>query len=770
MKKMPALPPWSFLLALWMLTVLLPAQCPGQPANSTGQTNTDIRPWLDACNVQWNEPGPGSAQSMPLGNGDIGVNCWVETNGDLSFYISKTDAWGGVVQPGWDPWMRQGGVLMKLGLVHISLFPDPLNSSTGHAAATPAGATPFHQILKLHDGEIIVQEGERSSGVQLRIWVDANQPVIRVETKSQRPVSVRVTLDDWRIGQGDTILRSRNDRITWYHHNPSAGDTALSDPHLAGITFGAIIKGTGLVRKDNRTLGSVAASNTGMISIYPLTATTATPEEWLSGLNRQVARIDRTSLEQARLAHRRWWDRFWHRSWVYIHGDSTAANTTRGYVLQRFVTACAGRGAYPIKFNGSIFTVDNPTWKTGQKAAPTPMDADFRAWGGQYWFQNTRPMYWPRLMAGDFDLMRPFFRMYADMLPGNAALVKKYYHHGGAYFMETTPFWGGLPFMGPEAEALYTHHYFSPILELSLMMLDYYDYTQDESFARETLLPVASEGLRFFDEHFGRDAQGKLLLDPVNAIEMFWKVHDPAPDIAGLRAVLTRMIALADNPLLGTASASAGWKRLLGEIPSLPMDTVNGKMSLLPYTGPQTARPHNIENPELYAIYPYRIYGLGKPDLQLAINTFNARKFREKGCWNQDPIQAAMLGLANTAREYTSFNLTRKDPELKFPAFWASAHDYKPDEDNGGNGENGLQQMILQTDGKKILLLPAWPKDWDADFRLHAPYNTTVEGRIVRGRLTRLVVTPSSRLKDVVDWSRRPDAGNWSGQQATGNR
>lgn len=30
---------------------------------------------------------------MPLGNGDIGLNVWVEDGGDLLFYLSKTDAW-----------------------------------------------------------------------------------------------------------------------------------------------------------------------------------------------------------------------------------------------------------------------------------------------------------------------------------------------------------------------------------------------------------------------------------------------------------------------------------------------------------------------------------------------------------------------------------------------------------------------------------------------------------------------------------------------------
>ncbi|WP_431209859.1 DUF5703 domain-containing protein [Puia sp. P3] len=52
------------------------------------------QPGLDSFNVVWTEPGPGPAESMPLGNGDIGLNLWVEPGGDLVFYISKTDAWG----------------------------------------------------------------------------------------------------------------------------------------------------------------------------------------------------------------------------------------------------------------------------------------------------------------------------------------------------------------------------------------------------------------------------------------------------------------------------------------------------------------------------------------------------------------------------------------------------------------------------------------------------------------------------------------------------
>ena len=32
-----------------------------------------------------------------------------------------------------------------------------------------------------------------------------------------------------------------------------------------------------------------------------------------------------------------------------------------------------------------------------------------------------------------------------------------------------------------------------------------------------------------------------------------------------------------------------------------------------------------------------------------------------------------------------------------------------------------LQAMLLQYEDEKILLFPTWPKEWDVEFKLHAP-------------------------------------------------
>lgn len=698
-----------------------------------GDTSFDLVKSLASYNVVWNKPGKNSSDSMPLGNGDMSLNVWTESDGDVLFYIGKTDAWTENPNDKWG--------LAKLGRVRVTLSPG----------AYGPGAI-ITQTLKLHEGEIQIREGDDKTGAIFRIWVDANHPVVRLETQSGVPRAVKVALEDWRTQQvgklsPDTILPGAKDEIIWYHHNGKG-----SEPHVLDWTFGGLIQGRGLKSANPQTLLSAAPVTAQLISICPLTTSASPPEAWVTKVEQQAAALETFDLETTRREHQRWWDQFWHRSWIFLAGEAKARETTEGYVLQRFVTACAGRGAYPIKFNGSIFVVDhaaeNMGGKKGEPALIQPVTADFRAWGGQYWFQNTRAMYWPRLMAGDFDEMLPLFKMYHDMLPANEALVKQFYHHDGAYCAETAPFWGGFQDLTNNGKGSYTANYHTDLLELSMMGLDYYDYTGDKPFLRDTLLPIANDILRFFDQHFSHDASGKLVLDPDNAIEMFWKVHDPAPDIAGLHAVLPRLLDLPSD--LVDEPTRMNWQGIQTEVPDLPAGLVNGKKQLLPFAGDQTAPSHNSENPELYAIYPFRLYGLGRADLDVALDTFNNRKVKATGCWVQDPIQAAMLGLTDVAQKDVTFDLTRKDPKLKFPAFWQRGHDYMPDEDNGGNGENGLQEMLLQIDGRQILLMPAWPANWAVDFKLNAPFQTTIVGRINAGKIISLTVTPPERKRDII--------------------
>jgi len=57
---------------------------------------------------------------------------------------------------------------------------------------------------------------------------------------------------------------------------------------------------------------------------------------------------------------------------------------------------------------------------------------------------------------------------------------------------------------------------------------------------------------------------------------------------------------------------------------------------------------------------------------------------------------------------------------------------------------------LMQPEGKKIVLFKSWPAEWDGDFRVQAPFDTTVEGTIRSNKLVKLLVTPASRRTDLV--------------------
>ena len=160
----------------------------------------------------------------------------------------------------------------------------------------------------------------------------------------------------------------------------------------------------------------------------------------------------------------------------------------------------------------------------------------------------------------------------------------------------------------------------------------------------------------------------------------------------------------------------------------------------------------NCENPELYTVFPFRIYGVGKPDLEIGRNTFAARNEKAFHGWQQNAVQAACLGLTDEARSMLVVNAASNHGGSRFPAFWGPNYDWVPDQCHGGNLLNTTQTMLLQCEGKKIILFPAWPKDWDVEFKLHAPYKTEVTGELRQGKLVSLKVSPPERKADIVNW------------------
>ena len=704
---------------------------------------------------------------MPLGNGDVGINVWVEPSGDVVMLVGKSDSY--------DEFNR----LLKLGRIRVQTTP-PL--------VTPGEK--FSQQLRVQEGTVEIA----TATATLRVWVDANHPVVQVDCESRRPLTARVTVETWRLASrevpggavfsggsiqdeghscwgnwpekkavnADTILPAGSGRLAWCHHNVGSqwrknlehtglgAEVAAGRDPILNRCFGAVVQAQGFVAVSDVELTSAEPSTGFCVQVVPLTAFADSATTWRAQAERVADGIPLSTTER-HAAHIAWWRAFWDRSHIVVTpADATATEelaatetVTRAYALQRFLNACAGRGALPIKFNGSLFTIDEH------------YDADFRAWGGGYWWQNTRAAYWTMPYAGDYDLMAPLFRMYLDALPLRMAAAQTYYGHEGAFYPETMYFWGnymdaenyGLDREGkPDGYAAnpWIRRYWQSGIELVAMMLDTYDGTQDPTFRDEALIPIATQIALFYDQHWMRDADGTILFDPAQSLETWHTATDPLPEIAGLRFVLPRLLVLPADE-----ATKAQWRRLLADLPAVPVARdEDGRTRLAPAASYTDKR--NVENPELYGVFPYRLYTavVGNEAAEQALNAWGARLHPEDYGWQQNVIQAPLLGLAGDAQAMVRARAVRT-AGYRFPAFFGPNYDWTPEQCHGTNMMTALQRMLMQCEGDRIVLLPAWPRNWNAEFKLHAPKRTTVEARIEDGRLMDLKVIPESRRGDV---------------------
>jgi hypothetical protein len=716
---------------------------------------SEVLSQLNEYNVSWNTTSTtGSKASMPLGNGDLTANVWVESNGDLMMYIGKSDTWS------------EGTRLLKVGRIRIHLTPNPFVSGI-----------PFNQTLNLYGGEIKISTGVEGFKTNLKVWIDANHPVIHVEASGDQNFRMKCSTELLRTeaytlpsesdalassfrgvidgpikpSESADVLMSKNDRVEWYHRNSTSFfNTILSkqnvsslattnpDPYL-NLTFGAAILGGGMSKAGDNSLQSTKEGKNFSVSIYALTAQTETIKEWDTQLTALIKQSNITDIKTVRISHYAWWDAFWNRSWIFLNGDTDAVNVTRGYLLQRFMEACQGRGKYPIKFNGGSLTFDY----NGQ-------NGDYRNWGPGYWNQNERHLYWPLIATGDFDLLKPWFDCYMNMLPIQSDITKKYYNHGGAFFPETFNFFGlyiqddwGWSNESKISNTRWIRYHYSGGLEVLAQMLEYYNYTHDKAFATTYIVPFATQVIRFFDQHWER-TNGVIKFFPANSIEEYWDCTNPTDYIAGLRFNIPLLMSLPND--LTTKVLRDEWNGCLNALPEIPMDSTRTKV--LPAQIYDI--PRNSENPECYTIFPYRIYGIGHPNINTGIKTFSDRLYKSTTCWSQDPIQASLLGLTDLAKQDIIDNAKSVDKTVKFPAFWASKHDYIPDFDNGGALMMALQYMLIQNVEKHIYVIPSFPSTWTVDYKLQAYGNTIVRLKSKGHKISRLDVIPSSRKADVI--------------------
>jgi hypothetical protein len=674
----------------------------------------------------------------------------------------------------------------------------------------------FIQELSLESGYVLISGEDGDYRLKSRLWVETDRPFIHFEIESNREVTVTAEYQNWRISKtpiisrwvvpsyidypGDDIfwfpdtLKTVGNTVIFYHQNNNdhlvldkeiVQQDLVSMKHaiwnpLKDFIFGGSLHGTGM-----EVTGSASGSYQSIpfkgvvletrkktkkcrIDILLHSDYYTDSREFEEDLSLFQTSFDSAFSEEF-TEHQTWWKNFWGKSWIRINNDQadpadSAWQVGRNYNIFRYQMACNANGEYPSKFNGGLFTFD-PVLVQEEFHAENP---DFRAWGGGVMTaQNQRLLYWPLLKTGDFSFMPQQFDFYRRALPTAELRTKYYWGHEGGCFTDQMNQAGivcGREYgwnRSPEIEngiqwSPYHEYYFTSQLEFAYMILEYYRYSGKDISA---YMPFVKSAIQFFDEHyrfrarqhFGQEFtnDGKYIFYPCMALETYTgNVKNPADVIAAL-TVLTRELQLLPEEYV-TQEEREYYAEMKSRLPEIPARQMKGFQVISPAENWDNII--NQEIPQLYPVFPWGLFGIRKPGLELAIHTweYGIDEARQKNhiSWHQDAIFCARLGLTEEAKNITIKKLS--DSQRRFPTFWGPGHDWVPDHNWGGSGMIGLQEMLMQTSEDEIRLLPAWPEEWDVDFRLHAPENTLVEGSVRNGEIQDLKVTPEQRLADVI--------------------
>jgi hypothetical protein len=762
--------------------------------------------WLSQYNVVWTTQSKNSGESMPVSGGDIGLNVWVEDD-ELFVYMGRAgyrDENGALLKP--------GRVRIKLtpNPFEGAEFKQELKLQEGHVLVTakqpdgndvamtvwadvarpivhvdvesdiPVTAEATYESWRFEDVELPndPRKYERRAmcmnfdGYPGDIFLYKDE--IRADDKSVRfHHRVDNSKDCFSFQVKQQELEPIRDQLVNPLENLVWGGAMVCDGFsLSGEVDGAYaetpFKGWKYV--------SDAATKTHRLRVCMHVDQAADHASWDTALQKLVD-LSPEDDEKAEAVSLAWWAEFWGRGHIAINtgrGEEDAGwRIGRNYQLFRYMLASNVTGIEPTMFNGGLFTFD-PLY-VNDKSGPgyTP---DHRQWGALFTNQNQRMEVWPLLKCGDFDFFATAFSYYVNNLPNTTARVKHYWGHEGCTCEEQSSV-SGLP-----AACQYGFHeggkrgrpadietgvqvntaggmIYEGQLEYAWLMLRYHQFSGADL---TPYLPFIEQSVIFYDEHYryrcnqltGKELgdDGKLVIYPANTLECHWGARNPTSVIAGMQRVLSELVELPEK--YTSAEKKQRWQSILDSLPDMPCgdnEEFGGT-----YLKPSEVHEHLSDHcPEMYPLYPYELIGMGHGDLELmkrtSLTTGSSRL--EHITWIQANIHAARLGDTELAKDLNTKKMD--DGPYRFPAFWPHDVDWAPDHNWGGCGMIGIQEMVMQThslpgEQGAIRLLQAWPKDWDVDFKLRAPYLTLVEGKFIAGEMAELKVEPEGRAGDVV--------------------
>ena len=744
----------------------------------------DYRKLISRADLVYSKPAKDSQAGQPVGNGRMGSLVWTSSQGlrfqinraDIfasnsdsdSFYKSHSDYCCGAGFVDIDFGGREEVFTERCFRQHLSCY-DATIVTEGNGVKADACAWSEGDVLAVRIEDSRTSQGRMS--VSLRAL---RPPVVKRDSHSavSRVQVVRDTI----------VLTQEFTEKSFCCRSALAVAMPGSDPAGSIVSDGQVTLSAGRAQRNVTLLISSAATFDPAVDVV---------EEAL----RQLDQAGSAGVEGMLHATKAWWHAFWEKAFVSLHSrDGKADAVERQYTYYLYLMAATSRGRYPAKFNGMLWNTggDRRQWGANYWGANQSclhnalfaanrielMEPTFAMLSGsresyeraarQEW--GSEGMYIPETVGFDGVPALPE-SIAAEMR--DLYLVRKPWTGKSDEFREYArgkhPHLSRWNWKKDSKDANGMWHYadlgtgpFSWVNHLFSRgaMIAYqfywrrYECTCDREWLAEQAYPVI-RGIAEFYRTFPnvkKEADGKYHIHYVNDNEPVWGGHNTVHEIASMMGIFP--VAIKASEILGVdAELRPVWREFLANLSPLPLSSDHPELAGTPLRFVSSLKPAvggpspvtDLPDLNTQPIACFDLVSLECTDherMGIANATFDAHfpegmAGAEVGCLCLLPVTGALLGRREATRHLIPKQVSSSD-----------AMENRMDTREGvqttnaeglGRAAEALQIALCQSvppspGGQAVIrVFPAWPEDWDAQFRLLCRGNFLVTSSLREG-------------------------------------
>ena len=745
---------------LAVAAVLVAAVIGGSPAASAA---TDTTAWQNGAfsentggvvsrsDVFLGQPNTLDSQSLPLGNGSLGVAAWAA--GGFTAQLNRSDTMPSRLSP---------GQLQIPGL------------------AAMTSAANFTGTLDLYNGVL----DESGGGMTMQAWVPAGKDELIVNVTGANPSTQETA--DLHLWSGRSPTAAASGAIgslaqTWVDNSQTGS---------SGQTFGAM---SAITAGGTNVTASVVNSTEVQVSFTPnsngsFRVVVAAPS-WTGGNATSTASTligsDTTTAAPTLLsAQSSWWNGYWANAGLI---EANSSDGTAQYMENL-------RTLYLYDEAASMHSGDYP----GSQAGVADMfayDEDQQDWyPAGYWLWNLRGQIAANLSSGNFGLNLPIFSMYLNDLTNIKSWTSAQMGGlTGACVPETMRFNGNGYYNGGSnsqnascaiaSSPSYNAEDITSGAELALWIWQQYEDTGSTSFL-QTYYPLMEQAAEFLLAYQKLGSDGYLHA-VANAHETQWAVQDPTTDLAADQALFPAVVSAAtllntDSSLVASLKTAEGeiepyartdaatHDQLLNAQPTTASATASvdaGGTDVIADSYQPSATLRNGENIGLEPVWPYGVIGdsttvNGDNLTALADRTYNSRPNVNNPDWSFDAVDAARLDMpSQVSTDLVAITESYQSYISGLGNLSSGTVGDEPYIEQSSTVATAMNEALATDYDGTLRIAPAWPSGWDAAGTVYIQGGSKVDVQIEGGVITTAAIQAGTTTTMTV---RNP----WPGQQA----